>query len=124
MKSPQHRRIRIRAQAIAFCAVLIWMIISAISAVPAMAFQPEKTPTVLADYENVSIHDGYAYGSSASREAIAQKEDGQWKVLCKAGHHLTKSELLGECGISIGTARHLRVLQKKGMSHEMYVSDI
>lgn len=124
MKLHQQKRLKIQAQAIAFCAVLIWMVVSAVAAVPAMAFQPEGTPTILVGYENVSLYDGYAYGSSASGEAIAKKEDGLWKIVCKAGHHLTSSELLNECGVSIGTARHLRVLQKGGMNHEMYVADI
>lgn len=90
-----------------------------------MAFQSEKTPSVLADYEDVVLYEGYAYGLSASGgEAIAHEEAGQWKLVCQAGHHLVGSELLGECGIPIGTARHLRVLQKKGMSHELYVSNL
>lgn len=125
MKKQQKIRIRRQAQAILFCSILVWMAASFIAAVPAMAFQPQHSPDSLASYEDVAIYQGYAYASSVSgEEAVSHKVDGKWEMVCQSDHHFTGFELLEKCSVPIGTARHLKVLKHKGMSHQMYVANI
>jgi len=101
------------------------MLVSALAAVPAIAFQPQHSPDVLASYEDVATYQGYAYASSESgKEAISHKIEGRWEIVCQSDHHFTGFELLEKCNVPIGTARHLKVLKHKGMSHTMYVADI
>lgn len=125
MKHYQKKRIKVQAQTILFCAAAIWMLVSALAAVPAIAFQPQHSPDVLASYEDVATYQGYAYASSESgKEAISHKIEGRWEIVCQSDHHFTGFELLEKCNVPIGTARHLKVLKHKGMSHTMYVADI
>ena len=113
---------KVKAQIIVFCAALIWAMISVISAGVAAAFEPAPTPSVLDAYDNVSIYNDYAYGSSAAGEAIAYKRAGKWELSCQVNHHLSSKELLEQCNVPIGTARHLRVLQHNEWNHEIFVS--
>ena len=123
MKSSSRENIKKQVQAVIFCAVLIWAIINMIASSAAMAFQPDTAPSILDSYEDVIIYNGYAYGTSANgAEAIASEANGEWKLSCAFDHHLSNQELLGPCGLSIGTARHMKVLRKKGMNHELFVS--
>ncbi|MBE9062237.1 hypothetical protein [cf. Phormidesmis sp. LEGE 11477] len=123
MKRHQRRNLKKQAQTILFCAVLIWATFNAIASGAAMAFQPATAPSVLDGYEDVVVYNGYAYGTSADGgEAIASKATGEWKLSCAFSHHLSNQELLGPCGLPIGTARHMKVLRKKGINHELFVS--
>lgn len=125
MKRQQQRRVRRQAQAILFCAILIWMAASFIAAVPAMAFQPQRSPDGLADYEDVATYQDYAYASSTSgREAVSHKVAGKWEMVCQSDRLFTGFELIEKCSVPIGTARHLKVLKQKGISHQMYVAGI
>ena len=125
MKKQQKRRIRQQAQAILFCSILVWMAASFIAAVPAMAFQPQQSPDVLAGYEDVATYQDYAYASSKSgEEAVSHKVGGRWEIVCQSDRLFTGFELLEKCSVPIGTARHLKVLKHKGMSHQMYVAGI
>ena len=125
MKKQQKRRIRQQAQAILFCSILVWMAASFIAAVPAMAFQPQHSPDILASYEDVATYQDYAYASSKSgEEAVSRKVGGKWEIVCQSDRPFTGFELLEKCSVPIGTARHLKVLKHKGMSHQMYVAGI
>ena len=123
MKRYQKRNLKRQAQTILFCAVLIWAVFNAIASGAAMALQPAIAPNILDSYADVVIYNGYAYGASADGgEAIASKATGKWQLSCAFDHHLSNHELLGTCGLPIGTARHMKVLRKKGMNHELFVS--
>ncbi|PZO22619.1 MAG: hypothetical protein DCF25_02325 [Leptolyngbya foveolarum] len=125
MRKQRQRRIRQQAQAILFCSILVWMAASFIAAVPAMAFQPQQSPDVLTDYEDVATYQDYAYASSASgEEAVSHKVGGKWEMVCQSDRLFTGFELIEKCSIPIGTARHLKVLKHKGMSHQMFVAGI
>jgi len=123
MKIHQREDMQKRVQAVIFCAVLIWAVINVIASGAALAFQPATAPSILDSYADVVIYNGYAYGTSADGgEAIASKASGKWQLSCAFDHHLSNRELLKSCGLTIGTARHMKVLRKKGMNHELFVS--
>ena len=90
-----------------------------------MAFHSTATPTILSSYEDVALYSNYAYASSESgKEAIAHKVDDQWAIVCQSNSHFKGRELVNQCDVPIGIARHLKVLKHNGMSHELYVADI
>ena len=126
MKHYQKKRIKVQAQTILFCAACIWMLVSALAAVPTMAFQPMRSPDILSSYEDIVTYMDYAYASSeAGNEAISHMNSHKkWEVLCQSDRHFSGFELIERCNVPIGTARHLKVLKHKGMSHEMYVADL
>ena len=126
MRKQQKRRIRQQAQAILFCSILVWMAASFIAAVPAMAFQPETKPTVFHDYASVVRYQEYAYASEGPRgaEAIAHKENGSWQILCEASTPMSGIDLVQNCDLPVGMARHLKVLSHEGMSHDIVVPNV
>ena len=123
MKKHQKRRIRQQAQAILFCSILVWMAASFIAAVPAMAFQPEPKPALFYDYASVVRYQEYAYASEGPKgvEAIAHKENGSWKIRCEASTPMSGINIVQQCAVPVGIARHLKVIGHKGMSHDLVV---
>lgn len=124
MKRYQKKRIVVQAKTILFCAALIWMAVSFLAAVPAMAFQTPRTPEVLQGFEHIAEYQDYAYASSSEAEAVAYKENGKWQILCQQSGRFKTIELVTQCQVPTVIARHLKVLSKSGVSHEMFVADI
>lgn len=126
MKKQRQRRIRQQAQAILFCSILVWMAASFIAAVPAMAFQPETKPTAFHDYASVVRYQEYAYALEGPQgaEAISHKENGKWQILCEASAPMSGMNIVQQCEVPVGVARHLKVLNHKGMSHDLVVPEL
>lgn len=124
MKRYQKKRIAVQAKTILFCAALIWMAVSLLAAVPAMAFQTPRTPEVLPGFEHIVEYQDYAYASSSGAEAVAYKENGKWQILCQTSGRFKTIELVNQCQVPTVIARHLKVLSKLGVSQEMFVADI
>ena len=125
MNIRQKRRIKQRLQTLLFCAALVWMAASFLTAVPAMAMHPQTTPSILSSYARVETYQSYAYaleGNKAS-EAVSKKENGEWKLLCTAASPMRGVDLVQDCNVPIGIARHLRVLSHKGMAHDMVLAN-
>ena len=125
MNVRQKRRIRQRLQVLLFCAVSVWMAASFIAAVPAMAMQPQATPSLFSSYARVEIYQGYAYaleGDKAS-EAVSKQENGEWQLLCTASSPMRAVDLVQNCNVPVGIARHLRALSHKGMAHNIVLAN-
>lgn len=126
MNIRQRRRIRQRLETILFSAVLVWMAASFLVSIPAMAMHPQAMPTILSNYERVETYKGYAYGleGEGGKVAIATKGAGkEWTLLCKADQPMSGMDILRNCDVPIGIARHLRVLSHKGMAHDLVLPD-
>lgn len=126
MKKQQKRRVTKQAQAILFCSVLIWIAASFIAALSAMAFHSDTQPAIFQDYASVVRYRDYAYASEGPQnaEAIAHKESGTWQLLCEASTPISGMSLVQKCEVPIGTARHLKILNHKGMSHNLVVPEL
>ena len=124
MNFRQKRRIRQRLQALLFCAVLVWMAASFIAAIPAMAMNTPATLSVFSDYARVETYQGYAYALEGKQgeEAIAVKDSNQWQVLCTAPSRMSAVDLVQNCNVPIGIARHLRVLSHKEIAHDIVLA--
>ena len=124
MKYQAKRNIKRQVQAILFCAIAMWMLVNGLASLPAMA-HPLLPPSVLEAYSDLVMYNGYVYGTDAEgREAIAYENSGSWDVVCSSDSHFSGVDLVDKCEIPIGSARHLKVLKHKGMSHDMYVARI
>ncbi len=100
------------------------MAVSFLAAVPAMAFQPPRTPEVLQDFEHIAEYQDYAYASSSEAAAVAHKENGKWQILCQQSGQIRTTELVNQCQVPTAIARHLKVLSNSGVSHAMFVADL
>jgi hypothetical protein len=124
MKYQIKRSLKRQAQAILFCAISMWMLASGVATLPAMAHDPVP-PSILEPYSGVVMYDGYAYGTAENgQEVIAQQNGGDWQILCQSDHTFSAGELVDQCKIPTGSARHLKVLKRKGLSHDLYVSNL
>jgi invasion protein IalB len=124
MKYQIKRNLKRQAQAILFCAIAMWMLASGLATLPAMAHDPVP-PSILEPYSDVVMYDGYAYGTAENgQEAIAQQDGGDWKILCQSDRTFSAHELMDQCNVQIGSARHLKVLKRKGLSHDLYISNL
>lgn len=125
MKRYQKKRVVVQAKTILFCAALIWMAVSFLAAVPAMAFQTPETPEVLQGFEHIVEYQDYAYASSSEAEAVAYRENGgKWQILCQHSGQMKTIELVNRCQVPAAIARHLKVLSKAGVNHEIFMADI
>ena len=124
MNFRQKRRIRQRLQALLFCAVLLWMATSFVAAIPAMAMNTPTAPSIFSGYVRVETYQGYAYAleGDQGKEAIAVKDNNQWQLLCIAPSHMSAVDLVQDCNVPVGIARHLRVLSHKGMAHDIVLA--
>ena len=127
MNIRQRRRIKQKFQDILFSAVLVWMAASFLAAFPAMAMRPQAAPSILSEYERVETYRGYAYGLEGKHGSVAistKGTDDQWMLLCKADKPMSGMDILRNCDVPIGIARHLRVLSHKGMAHDLVLPDV
>jgi hypothetical protein len=114
-------KLKIELSAILFLGVLIWMTIALLFEVPAMAFHTPRTHSILQGYESVVRYEHYAYGTRGTKEAVAHEEHGIWKILCESDAHLKGVDIVNQCQVPVGIARHLKVLQTSGINHELFV---